>query len=143
MVKKDYEYEFSMAISKLIETQFTVPDRMFEIFVLGFARKPSEFFKKSFSEMENDLKQKDNLIHSVEFCLLRSGKTLTDIFRMRVTVNDSFMPECVDEICTDYFENTVKPELLKNFSVRYDGTLISDEQAEDIRQGLIRDYGAC
>ena len=143
MVKKDYEYEFSMAISKLIETQFTVPDRMFEIFVLGFARKPSEFFKKSFSEMEKDLKQKDNLIQSVEFCLLRSIETLTDIFRMRVTVNASFMPECVDEICIDYFENIVKPELLKNFSVRYDGTLISDEQAEDIRQGLIRDYGAC
>lgn len=143
MVKKDYEYEFSVAISKLIETQFTVPDRMFEIFVLGFARKPSEFFKKSFSKMEKDLKQKDNLIHQVEFCLLKSIKTLTDTFRMRVTVNASFMPECVDEVRSDYFENTVKPELLKNFSVRYDGTLISDEQAEDIRQGLIRDYGAC
>jgi hypothetical protein len=142
MIKKDYEYEFSMAISKLIETQFGVPDRMFEIFVLGFARKPSEFFKKSFSEMEKDLKQKYNLIQSVEFCLLRSNETLTDIFRMRVTVNASFMPECVDEVCTDYFENTVKKELLKNFSVRYDGAIISDEQAEDIRQVLIRDYGA-
>lgn len=143
MIKKDYEYEFSMAISKLIETQFTVPDRMFEIFALCFARKPSEFFKKSFSEMENDLKQKDNLIHQVEFCLLKSSKTITDTFRMRVTVNASFMPECVDEVCTDYFENIVKPELLRNFSFRCDGTLISDEQAEDIRQGLIRDYGAC
>ena len=142
MIQKDYEYEFSIALSRLIETQFSVPEGMFDVFHIFFARRPSQFFKKSFAEMEYDLKQKDILIHSVEFCLLYSLKTSTNTFRMRVTVNASFMPECVDDICNDYFENTVKPELLRNFSVRIDGTLITDEQAEKIRKNLVINYGA-
>ena len=142
MIQKNYEYEFSIALSRLIETQFSVPEGMFDVFHIFFARRPSQFFKKSFAEMEQDLKQKDILIRSVEFCLLRSPRTFTDTFRMRVTVNASFMPECVDDICNDYFENTVKPELLRNFSVRTDGTLITDEQAEKIRKDLVINYGA-
>ena len=88
--------------------------------------------------MEYELRKKDSLIKRVDFMFLLDPISGTYSFNMIVTVNASFLPECVDEICQEYFD-TIEKELLDNFTGP-DGRLITDDEAEEGVKGLIENW---
>lgn len=88
--------------------------------------------------MEYEIRKKDSLIKRVEFMFLLDPISGTYSFNMIVTVNASFLPECVDDICQEYF-NTIEKELLDHFTDS-SGRLITDDEAEEGVEGLIKNW---
>lgn len=88
--------------------------------------------------MEYELREKDSLIKRVEFMFLLDLISGTYSFNMIVTVNASFLPECVGDICQEYFD-MVEKELLDNFTDP-SGRLITGDEAEEIVSGLIKNW---
>lgn len=88
--------------------------------------------------MEYELKKKDSLIKRVEFMFLLDIISGTYSFNMIVTVNASFLPECVDEICQEYFD-TIEKKMLDHFTGP-NGRLITDDEAEEVVEGLIENW---
>lgn len=88
--------------------------------------------------MEYELKKKDSLIKRVEFMFLLDVVSGTYSFSMVVTVNASFLPECVDEICQEYFD-TIEKEMLDHFT-NLSGRLITDDEAEGVVEDLIKNW---
>ena len=88
--------------------------------------------------MEYELKKKDSLIKKVEFMFLLDLISGTYSFNMIVTVNASLLPECVNEICQEYFD-MIEKEMLDNFTGP-DGRLITDDEAEEVVESLIENW---
>lgn len=88
--------------------------------------------------MEYELRKKDSLIKRVEFMFLLDLISGTHSFNMFVTVNASFLPECVDEIRQEYF-NTIEKEMLDHFTDP-SGRLITDDEAEEGVECLIKNW---
>lgn len=139
MFTKRYRHDFSRSYSRLIDAQFNISEKFASLFYArGMNLSPSNYFRKSFSDMEYELRKKDSLIKRVEFMFLLDPISGTYSFNMIVTVNASFLPECVDEICQEYFD-TIEKEMLDHFT-NLNGNLITDDEAEECVEGLIKNW---
>ena len=139
MFTKRYRHDFSRSYSRLIDVQFNISEKFASLFYTrGMNLSPSNYFRKSFSDMEYELRKKDSLIKRVEFMFLLDLISGNYSFNMIVTVNASFLPECVDEICQEYF-NTIEKEMLDHFTDP-SGRLITDDEAEECVEGLIKNW---
>lgn len=139
MFTKKYRHDFSRSYSRLIDVQFNISEKFASIFYTrGMNLSPSNYFRKSFSDMEYELKKKDSLIKRIEFTFLLDPISKTYSFNMIVTVNASFLPECVDEICQEYFD-TIEKEMLDHFTDS-NGRLITDDEAEECVEGFIKNW---
>lgn len=139
MFTKRYRHDFSRSYSRLIDVQFNISEKFASIFYTrGMNLSPSNYFKKSFSNMEYELRKKDSLIKKVEFMFLFDSVSGIYSFNMIVTVNASFLPECVDKICKEYFD-TIEKEMLDHFTGPR-GRLITDDEAELVVDGLIKNW---
>ncbi len=88
--------------------------------------------------MEYELRKKDSLIKKVEFMFLLDVVSGTYSFNMIVSVNASFLPECIDEICQEYFDK-IEKEMLDHFT-NLSGRLITDVEAEEVVEDLIKNW---
>lgn len=139
MYTKRYKHVFNMTQSQLIDAWESISDEMIKIFGNLGPRRPNEYFKKSFSDMEYELKKQDNLISGVQFMFLHDLRFMCTSFAMIVTVNASFMPECVDEICQKYFDK-IEDEMMDHFRLP-SGRIASDDDINTIIGYIIENYG--
>ena len=139
MFTKRYRHDFSRSYSHLIDVQFNISEKFAGLFhTRGMNLSPSNYFRKSFSDMEYELRKKDSLIKKVEFMFLLDVVSGTYSFNMIVSVNASFLPECIDEICQEYFDK-IEKEMLDHFT-NLSGRLITDDEAEEAVEGLIENW---
>lgn len=104
MFLKQYKHEFSIEYSELIDVILDTPTELNDIFY-DYPAGVQWFFRKPLAEVCKDLQDKDILISSVSLKFLYNAITGTHSFVMQVNVNASFMPEEVDAVCQDYFDN--------------------------------------
>lgn len=102
MYTKPYTHEFTARQSQSIGSWRFYNDELIALF--GHTNR-NMFFSKSYNDMRRELMKKDILIDDVQFCF---SDSITTTFLMAVRVNASFMPECVDNICQDFFDEIIK-----------------------------------
>lgn len=140
MYTKRYKHVFNMTQSQLIDGWESISDEMIKIFGTIGPRRPHEYFRKNFDEMRHELKQKDTLISDVQFVFAHDLIQMRIEFLMTVTVNASFMPETVDDICQKYFDK-IEEEMMDHFRMP-DGHLATDDEITKVINSLIKNYGA-
>lgn len=140
MFTQRYKHKFTIVQSQLIDAWNSISDKMIEIFGNLGPRRPNEYFKKSFDAMEYELKKQDNLISRVQFMFLYDPISMCTSFAMLVTVNASFIPECVDDICQKYFDK-IEDEMTDHFRLP-NGHIASDDDINAVIKNMIENYGA-
>lgn len=129
MFLKQYKHEFSRGYSELIDVILDTATELNNIFY-DYPAGVQWFLRKPCAEVCEELQDKDILISSVSIIFLYNPITGTYSFVMKVNVNASFMPEEVDSVCQEYFDNLVK-FINKRFEVK-DGIMITDETAHEL-----------
>lgn len=139
MFTKQYKHEFSREYSELVEAILNTPTELNNIFY-DYPAGLQWFFRKPRAEVCKELEDKDILISDVSLIFLYSVLTGTYSFVMLVNVNACFMPEEVDDVCKDYFDNLMS-FINKRFEIT-DGIMMDDEKAHELalsrRKGLYK-----
>lgn len=133
MFTKKYKYEFSNEYSELIEAILNRSPELNEIFY-DFPAGVDWFLRKPTYQTCEELKKKDSLISNVHIMFSYNVVDMILSFNMIVTVNASFMPDEVDSICQEYFDDLMK-FINKRFEVK-DGIMMTDEQAYELATSI-------
>lgn len=135
MFTKEYKYEFSREYSELIDAILNRPSELNEIFY-DFPAGFNWFLRKPIYQTCEELKKKDSLISNTHIMFSYNLVDMIISFNMIVTVNASFMPDEVDNVCQEYFDDLME-FINKRFEVK-DGIMMTDEQAYELATSIKR-----
>lgn len=136
MFTKKYKYELSRGYGELIEAILNRSPKLNEIFY-DFPAGFGWFLRKPLYQTCEELKKKDSLISNVYITFSYNLIEMILSFNMIVTVNASFMPDEVDNICQEYFDDLIE-FINKRFEVK-DGIMMTDEQAYELAMSIKRE----
>lgn len=137
MFTKKYKYEFSSEYSELIVVILNQSPKLREIFH-DFPAGVNWFLRKPIHDTNEELKKKDDLISNIHIEFSYNPIEMILSFNMIVTVNASFMPDEVDSVCQEYFDDLVE-FINKRFEVK-DRIMMTDEQAYELAMSIKKGF---